>query len=134
MTATRSLMCLTTDRSWATNKYDSPNRSCRWSIRLKICGSSYTRKSITGSARHTQRELGDVDHRPHPDAEAHGARRQPQRPHDAPRDCRLAATRLPDQRERLTFADAEAHAIDSLHLPDHSAQQATSDRKMLSQV
>jgi hypothetical protein len=51
ITATRSLMCLTTARSWAMNRYDSPKRFCRFCSRLTTCAWIETSSADTGSSQ-----------------------------------------------------------------------------------
>jgi hypothetical protein len=50
MTLTRSLMCRTTDRSCAMNRYDRPNSSCRSSSRLITWACTDTSSADTGSS------------------------------------------------------------------------------------
>src|SRR5215475_4323168 len=51
MTATRSEMCRTTERSWATKRYVSPNCAWRSSSRLMICAWIDTSSADTGSSQ-----------------------------------------------------------------------------------
>src|SRR5574337_548467 len=51
ITAMRSLMCLTTDRSWAMNRYVSPNSFCSSSSRLSTCAWIETSRAETGSSQ-----------------------------------------------------------------------------------
>ena len=44
-------MCLTTARSWATNRYDKPCRSRRSVSRFTICAWIETSNALTGSSQ-----------------------------------------------------------------------------------
>src|SRR5579871_5423004 len=55
MTAMRSLMCRTTDRSWAMNRYASPSSCCRSMSRLITCDWVETSNELTGSSQINRR-------------------------------------------------------------------------------
>src|SRR5512132_843172 len=58
MTATRWLMCSTTARSCATNRYDWPNACCRSTSRLITCACTETSSAETGSSQTMSRGFG----------------------------------------------------------------------------
>jgi hypothetical protein len=57
MTATRSAMCLTSERSWAMNRYERPSSACKSSRRLRICPRIEMSSVEAGSSEQLERCL-----------------------------------------------------------------------------
>ena|SRR5205085_4082531 len=66
--------------------------------------------------------------------EPDGAAGRLQQPKHGTRHRRLAAAALADEAQGLALADAEAHAVDRIDLPDGAADDALLDREMLGEV
>jgi hypothetical protein len=49
-------------------------------------------------------------------------------------DGGLAAARLADETKRLALGEAEAHAVDRLHMPDDPLEEPAADREVRLQV
>src|SRR5436853_159922 len=109
ITATRSAMWRTTERSWAMNTYASPRRSCSSSRRLITPAWMDTSRADTGSSRTST--AGQKAGR-----------------------CGLAAPRLAHQAQGLALTHVEREAADGVDLVDDPAQEPGPHREVLDQV